>query len=50
MLWHALRARNLPAELHVFEKGGHGLNDPVQSGPPAWENLLDAFLKRDRST
>ncbi|HBI20186.1 MAG TPA: alpha/beta hydrolase, partial [Brevundimonas sp.] len=49
MLWQALRAQNLPTELHVFEKGGHGLNDPGQSGPPAWEGLFDAFLQRDRT-
>lgn len=49
MLWQALRARNIATELHVFEKGGHGLTDPGQSGPPAWEALFDAFLKRDRS-
>lgn len=49
MLWQALRAQNLPTELHVFEKGGHGLSDPGQSGPPAWEALFDAFLQRDRT-
>ena len=49
MLWQALRAQNRPTELHVFEKGGHGLNDPGQSGPPAWEALFDAFLQHDRT-
>lgn len=49
MLWQALRAQNLASELHVFEKGGHGLTDPGQAGPPAWENLFDAFVQRGRS-
>ncbi|MRL68753.1 alpha/beta hydrolase [Brevundimonas sp. SPF441] len=50
MLWQALRAQNLASELHVFEKGGHGLTDPGQLGPSAWESLFDAFVQRVRST
>jgi len=49
LLWQALRAQNIASELHVFEKGGHGLADPSPSRPPAWQDLFDAFVKRDRS-
>lgn len=49
LLWQALRAQNIASELHVFENGGHGLADPSPSGPPTWQDLFDAFLKRDRS-
>ncbi|WAC61444.1 alpha/beta hydrolase [Brevundimonas sp. SL130] len=48
LLWQACRAQNLPCELHLFEKGGHGLADPASGGRPAWMALLDGFLNTAR--
>ncbi len=33
-LFDALRARKAPAELHVFEEGGHGFGLPFTAGKP----------------
>jgi acetyl esterase/lipase len=47
LLYSALRARNIPSELHVFEVGGHGfgLKGPDGQLHP-WPTLLTAFLHR----
>lgn len=46
LFYLALRKAKVPAELHIFEKGRHGVglapNDPVLS---AWPELLAAWLK-----
>jgi acetyl esterase/lipase len=46
LFYLALRKAKVPAEMHVFEKGRHGVGlapkDPVLS---AWPNLLAAWLK-----
>lgn len=46
----ALRAAKVPAELHVFEEGGHGFGIRLAAGKPAaaWPDLLLAWLKRRR--
>ncbi|OYX29293.1 MAG: alpha/beta hydrolase [Brevundimonas subvibrioides] len=48
LLWQAYRAERLPCELHIFEKGGHGLTTTTSDARPAWMELLSAFLTRDR--
>ncbi len=47
LMWSALRDRNIPTEMHLFETGGHSLG----GGDPGdldvvWPRLLSAFLKR----
>lgn len=44
VLWQACRAQNLPCELHLFEKGGHGLANSVSAVRPPWMELLNSFL------
>ena len=41
-MFAALRAAKIPAELHVFEKGGHGFGIRLAKGEPAaiWPELL----------
>lgn len=41
----ACRANGIPAELHLFPKGGHGYGLSGKTAPPAWPGLLDAWLK-----
>jgi acetyl esterase/lipase len=48
LLWQAYRAERLPCELHIFEKGGHGLATTTSDARPAWMELLSTFLTRDR--
>jgi acetyl esterase/lipase len=46
LFYLALRKHGVPAELHVYEKGGHGVglapNDPVLS---SWPDRLEAWMK-----
>ena len=44
-LFGALRAANIPAELHVFEAGGHGFGLHLAEGKPlgAWPDLFLAW-------
>ena len=44
----ALRAAGVPAELHVFEEGGHGFGIWLARGKPAsaWPDLLLAWAER----
>ncbi len=47
LMWSALRDRNIPTEMHVFETGGHSLGGGDPGDPEAvWPRLLSAFLKR----
>jgi dipeptidyl aminopeptidase/acylaminoacyl peptidase len=48
LMFSALRAREVPAELHVFEEGGHGFGLRFVAGKPvaAWPGLFEAFAKR----
>ncbi|MFN7112511.1 MAG: alpha/beta hydrolase [Brevundimonas sp.] len=48
LLWQAYRAERRPCELHIFEKGGHGLTTTTSDARPAWVGLLNSFLTRDR--
>lgn len=46
LFWQALRANHVPAELHIFERGGHGFGLRGVQGLPAhhWPELLDHWL------
>ena len=47
LMFQALRARGVPTELHLFEKGGHGFGLKGPGGAPMpWPGMLDAFLRR----
>jgi dipeptidyl aminopeptidase/acylaminoacyl peptidase len=47
MFYQALRAKGVPAEMHIFEYGGHGFglapNDPTLG---AWTTLCEAWIRR----
>lgn len=47
LMWSALRERQIPTEMHLFEVGGHGLGGLNPTDRDAlWPALLSAFLKR----
>jgi len=48
MMFTALKAKGIPAELHVFEEGGHGFGLRGIVGKPvaAWPSLFETFAKR----
>lgn len=48
MMFTALKAKAVPAELHVFEEGGHGFGLRSIDGKPvaAWPTLFETFAKR----
>ncbi|MET3664911.1 alpha/beta hydrolase [Caulobacter sp. 1776] len=48
MMFAALKAKAVPAELHVFEEGGHGFGLRFVTGKPvaAWPTLFETFAKR----
>ena len=48
MMFTALKAKAIPAELHVFEEGGHGFGMRFITGKPvaAWPELFATFAKR----
>ena len=41
-------ARAVPAELHVFEEGGHGFGLRFTTGKPvaSWPTLFETFARR----
>jgi acetyl esterase/lipase len=47
-MFAALKARKIPAELHVFEEGGHGFGLRFIAGKPVavWPELFETFAKR----
>jgi acetyl esterase/lipase len=47
LLYEALRAQNVPAELHVFETGGHGFGTRLTTGKPTaiWPDLVQNWLR-----
>jgi len=47
MMFDALRAAPVPAELHVFEKGGHGfgLRLPPDYSAMRWPDLFLGFAR-----
>ncbi|KRA63856.1 dienelactone hydrolase [Caulobacter sp. Root655] len=48
MMFTALKAKAVPAEMHVFEEGGHGFGLRGIAGKPvaAWPGLFETFAKR----
>lgn len=48
VMFAALKAKAVPAELHVFQEGGHGFGLRFTADKPvsAWPNLFEAFAKR----
>lgn len=48
LMFSALKAKGVPAEMHVFEEGGHGFGLRFVSGKPvaAWPSLFETFAKR----
>ena len=48
LMFAALKARAIPAELHVFEEGGHGFGLRFVAGKPvaAWPVLFETFARR----
>lgn len=45
--YKALRAHNIPAELHIYEEGGHGFGFHRNNRPvDAWPALLEGWLKQ----
>lgn len=47
VFWQALKAHQVPAELHLFQQGGHGFGLRDAKGLVAghWPQLLDCWLK-----
>ena len=45
-MYEALREKGVPAELHLFQEGGHGFGLRYVSGKPvaAWPALLQAWI------
>jgi acetyl esterase/lipase len=48
MMFTALKAKAIPAEMHIFEEGGHGFGLRGIVGKPvaAWPSLFETFAKR----
>jgi len=47
LMFEALQAAKIPSELHIFEKGGHGLPLVEQGGGEhPWPGLFDRFARR----
>lgn len=48
MMFAALKAKAIPAELHVFEEGGHGFGLRSIAGKPveAWPTLFETYAKK----
>ena len=48
MMFTALKAKAIPAEMHIFEEGGHGFGLRSIDGKPvaAWPELFETFAKR----
>jgi len=46
-MYRAMKAGNVPCELHIFEKGGHGygMTTPDLTVTKYWPELLDVWLK-----
>ena len=47
MFYEALKAKGVPAEMHIFEYGGHGFGlAPNDATLGAWTTLADAWIRR----
>jgi acetyl esterase/lipase len=48
LMFTALRAKGVPTEMHLFERGGHGYNLGVPGSPPAaWPGLFAGWAGRN---
>lgn len=48
LLYLALINRNIPAEIHIYEKGGHGFgmrSRPNATGPTDWQQCAIEWLR-----
>ena len=47
-MFRALKAADVPAELHVYQEGGHGFGFGLPAGHPAshWPDAFEAWLRR----
>ncbi|HVJ00881.1 MAG TPA: alpha/beta hydrolase [Sphingomonas sp.] len=45
-MFSALQAAKIPSELHIFEKGGHGLPMTEDGKEHPWPGLFDRFARR----
>jgi acetyl esterase/lipase len=47
MFYQALKAKGVPAEMHIFEYGGHGFGlAPTDPTLGAWTTLCEAWIRR----
>jgi acetyl esterase/lipase len=46
LMFAALQAAHIPSELHIFEKGGHGLPMTEDGNPHPWPGLFERFARR----
>lgn len=48
LMFSSLKAKGVPAEMHIFEEGGHGFGLRFVAGKPvaAWPHLFETFAKR----
>ncbi|WP_404339616.1 alpha/beta hydrolase [Sphingomonas sp. MMS12-HWE2-04] len=46
LMFQALQAAKIPSELHIFEKGGHGLPLIEDGAPHPWPGLFERFARR----
>lgn len=46
LMFAALQAAKIPSELHIFEKGGHGLPPSEDGTPHPWPALFERFARR----
>lgn len=46
LMFSALQAAKIPSELHIFEKGGHGLPMKEEGKDHPWPNLFERFVRR----
>ena len=46
--YDALKKNNVPAALHLYEKGGHGIGMNNQTSPDKWMDLLKGWLAKNQ--
>jgi len=46
--YDALKKNNVPAALHLYEKGGHGFGMNNQTSPDKWMDQLKAWLEKNQ--
>jgi acetyl esterase/lipase len=47
-LFQALKTANVPAEMHIYQEGGHGFGFSLPADRPAsrWPDAFEAWLRR----